>query len=143
MFIKDHHDKMVNISEFSSITIEYETFGTGRAVHCIAGHHTFDENKPIQRLQRNVTLGMFPYRKQAESVYEDLMKTIGEGSGLFVMPKMEKLLEDLDTEALNELEAYEAQWLKESGEKPVKRGCGCLPVLVILLSIAGITLFFV
>ena len=143
MFIKDHHDEMINISEFESITIEYERFGAGRGVHCIAGHHTFDENKPMQMLQRNVTLGMFLYRKHAESVYEDLMKTVAEGSELFVMPKGDELLADLDTEALNELEAYEAQWLKKSGEKPVKRGCSCLPVLVILLSMAAVILFFI
>ena len=140
MFIKDLYDEMINISDFESITIEYVSYG-GNNAHHIVGKYTIHRDKTSQMLSGyEKTLGIFLFRKQAEMAYENLMKTVAAGSGLFEMPKGEELNKSLDAETVKELQAYESEWLKKSGEKPVKQGCGCS--IVILLSAAAAILFF-
>ena len=58
------------------------------------------------------------------------------------MPKGEELNKSLDIETAKELQAYEEEWLKESGEKPIKQSSGCGCSIVILLSAAAVILFF-
>ena len=133
MFIQDMHGDMINISEFRSIEIEYAKRGA-LAGHHIVGRRTFDRDKSTPVRKFTEILGIYHFRKQAETVYEDLMKATAN-SEAFRLPDPVKLIEEATAETIKELQEYEEQWLKEGDVKPAT-GTGCL--FVIGVFIAGI-----
>lgn len=136
MFIRDHHGEMINISDFESISVAYRTFLGSDPAHVIIGKYAFNENKPFQRGEK--IIGIFTYRKHAEMVYEDLIKTTSEGSEPFAMPSGDDIHKGLSDETINEFVGYEKQWLKEGGVKA--QPARCLGMLVILFSVVALIL---
>ena len=112
MFIQNMHGKMVNISEFQSIKIEYKKGGLLPGHH-IVGHRTFDRDKVALHNNFREILGIYGFRKHAETVYDDLMKATAN-SETFRLPDPVKLVEQAGADGtIKELQEYEEQWLKD------------------------------
>ena len=82
-----------------------------------------------------VTLGIYPFRRQAEKVYEDLIESTSK-SEMFSIPNPTALIEETDVETLNELQKHEEEWQKENNP-----GCGCSKIFIYIL--IGIVIIFV
>lgn len=139
MYIQDNHGKLINLSEFESIVIQSkvdEPFNT----HRIVGQRTFDRDQRFRSVE--VTLGSYLYKRHAESVYEDLIKSMTSGSPPYKMPDPGILTEQEGTDGtLEATRKYEQQW-EENERKEIASGnwagLGCVIILGVLLSIAGI-----
>ena len=133
MFVQNMHGKMVNISEFQSIQIEYKKGGMLEGHH-IVGHRTFDRDKVALHNNFREILGIYGFRKHAETVYDDLMKATAN-SEPFKLPDPVKLIEQADADGtIGELQEYEAQWLKEDGRNTVP-GTGCVFVIGVFIAV--------
>ena len=133
MFIQNMHGEMVNISEFQSIEIEYKKGGMLKGHH-IVGHRAFDRDKIALHDNFTEILGIYTFRKHAETVYEDLMKSTAN-SEPFRLPDPVKLTEQVAADGtIKELQEYEAQWLKEDGRNTAT-GTGCIFVIGVFIAV--------
>lgn len=137
MFIVNENGKMLNISEFEDIRLEYRTLLGDTRVHCIVGVRSFHRDQPWRSIEEKI--GVFSFRQNAEMVYEDLMKAVSGGTETFRVLDESKFLEDADTETIIELQEYEDKWITDNNPRP--KPYGCLNVIVVLFSIAAAIFF--
>ena len=125
------HGKMVNISEFQSIEIEYKKGGFLQGHH-IVGHRTYDRDKVALHNNFREILGIYGFRKQAETVYDDMMRATAN-SETFRLPDPVKLVEQAGVDGtLKELQEYEEQWLVK---RKTDMGTGCVFVIGVFITV--------
>ena len=137
MFIVNKDGKIINISEFEDIRLEYRKLIGDNRAHFIIGFRSFHRDQPWRFLEEK--LAMFSYRQNAEMVYEDLMKSVSGGTETFRILDETEYLKDADDETIMELVEYEKKWIREYNPKP--KAYGCLNVIVVLFSIV-VSIFF-
>ena len=143
MYIQDNHGKLINLSEFESIEIESKVKGSLNSdfnEHRIVGKRTFDRDQRFRSVE--VTLGLYFFKRHAESVYEDLMKSMTLESPPYKMPDPGALVEQEVTDGTYEAtQKYEQQW-EENERKEIASSnwglVGCTIILGVLLAIVGI-----